>query len=229
MTTPDELAPKRTFLPLLISLTALFLLYPLIIELGYVRFFRVCFLAVMAGAVYSLSERRHRLVAALWLAVPTGVAQIAALATPSRAVLVVSVLLSLTFTSYVLAVVIRAVLRRGKVTGDKLVGAICVYLLLGLAWAMVHGLIAILQPDAFSTPVDMATLSRLGSEAEYGFVYYSFVTLTTLGFGDITPISPTARAAAWIEAVTGQLYVAILVARLVALQILHGTDTEGPA
>lgn len=58
------------------------------------------------------------------------------------------------------------------------------------------------------------------------FMYYSFVTLTTLGYGDITPVSPAAKSFSFIEAVTGQIYIAVLIARLVGLHIAHSMSKD---
>lgn len=217
---------RGRFLPLLISLSALFLLYPVMVELGFVRLFRIFFIFVLVAGVFSLSGRRRHLRIALGLAIPTAIGQSVALAFPGPGTLAVATILALLFIGYVIVVVLGAVLRPGKVTGDKIAGAVCVYLLLGLAWAMVYGLIAILQPGAFNAPPDMQLFGTHGGGSEYAFIYYSFVTLTTLGYGEVTPASSFARTFAWIEAITGQLYIAILVARLVALQIVHSTSSD---
>lgn len=214
------------FLPLLISLVALFVLYPVVVELGHVRFFRIFFIFVLVAAVFTLSTRRRHLVVALALAVPTAIAQAAALAAPRPPVLLAAVLVAVLFISYVIVVVLSAVLKGGKVDGDKIAGAISVYLLLGLAWAMIYSLAALLQPGAFNGPMDMDFSGGANPGAEFTFIYYSFVTLTTLGYGEISPVSSFARTLAWMEAVTGQLYIAILVARLVALQVMHGAESD---
>ncbi len=218
---------RPRFKPLLISLLALFLLYPVMVELGLERLFRVLFIFVLVAAVFSLSGTRRHLVIALVLAVPTAVGQTIALANPIKPVLLIATSLAFLFLTYVIVVVLSAVLQPGKVTGDKIAGAICGYLLLGLTWAMAYGIVAVLQPGAFNIPDDLLGVVGGESDAEYGFIYYSFVTITTLGYGEITPLVPFARTLAWMEALIGQLYIAILVARLVALQIMHGASSPG--
>ncbi len=109
-------------------------------------------------------------------------------------------------------------------TGDIVNGAICVYMLGALAWAFLFSLLEVLQPGSFNLPELSA--ERLGpATADVRrlsiFMYYSLVTLTTLGYGDITPVTPLARNLAAFETVMGQLYIAILVARLVGLHIAH--------
>ena len=84
-----------------------------------------------------------------------------------------------------------------------------------MTWALTYIVIDILDPTAF----EQLAVSAWAGGTDY--VYFSFVTLTTLGYGDITPLTPVAQTLAWLEAVVGQLYLAILVARLVGLHIVH--------
>ena len=113
--------------------------------------------------------------------------------------------------------VLAKVLRGGRVTPHRIQGAIAVYLLLGLTCAFGYSLIELLEPGSFNLPpAAAADGARMGD-----FIYFSFVTLTSLGYGDVQPASSSARTLAILEALAGQLYLAILVARLVALQIAH--------
>ncbi len=93
-------------------------------------------------------------------------------------------------------------------------GAVCVYLLMGLIWALLYLLIAQTIPGAFSGLEQLNWYENFSAVA-----YYSFVTLTTLGYGDITPVAPLARFLAYMEAVAGVFYMAILVASLIGVAI----------
>ena len=96
---------------------------------------------------------------------------------------------------------------------NTLIGAVCVYLLLGLIWAVVYGVFAYFRPeDSFN-----GLTYREGAVQFDNFLYYSFVTLTTAGYGDITPVNPFLRTLAYLEMIAGQFYMAILVAGLVGL------------
>jgi hypothetical protein len=106
--------------------------------------------------------------------------------------------------------VLTMVLRPGAVTRHRLEGAVAAYLLLGLAWARAFEWVALRDPSAFAGAPD-------GGANHW--TYYSLVTLTTMGYGDITPVSAAARSLATAEAFTGQIYLAILVSRLVALEL----------
>lgn len=98
-----------------------------------------------------------------------------------------------------------------RALGNRIFGAIVLYLLLGLIWAVIYAILDATVPDAFAghSPSD-ATL--------FGWGYFSLVTLTTVGYGDITPVARAARSLATLEALVGQLYPAIIIARLVSLQ-----------
>jgi hypothetical protein len=116
------------------------------------------------------------------------------------------------------------VLGSGKVTWDKIYGAICAYLLFGYAWAFGYSLIEELQPGSFkylATPAPHDLVGRLMQ-----FRYFSFVTLATVGYGDIVPATAGARTAALLEAMLGQFYLVALVGRLVGLHIVHGGDSR---
>lgn len=120
------------------------------------------------------------------------------------------------------AVVLVQVFREGPITAARIQGAVAVYLLLGLSWGFAYTLIAIARPDAFA--VYATTAGVLHDGRGWTFVYFSFVTLTTVGYGDITAVHPIARSLALCEALVGTLFPAILLARLVSLE-LH--DRQG--
>jgi len=113
-------------------------------------------------------------------------------------------------------VVLWQVNQKGPVTGHRVRGAVAGYLLLGLTCALAYALIDFLIPGAFQMPAADLLSREAKSEA---FRYFSIVTLTTLGYGDITAVHPVARSVVMMEALLGQLYPAILIARLVTLQM----------
>lgn len=106
---------------------------------------------------------------------------------------------------------VRQVVRSGTVDANRIIGAICIYLLLGVIWAFFYLFANILIPGSFNVQISGSAYGQLQD-----FLHYSFVTLTTLGYGDITPVRATARALSTIEAIIGQFYIAILVAGLMA-------------
>jgi hypothetical protein len=104
--------------------------------------------------------------------------------------------------------------RTGPTTVVSIQGAIAVYLLFGLAWANAYLIVMQLNPHSFQSTVG------LSSSSATEWYYYSYVTLTTLGYGEITPLTRIARVMAVGEAVTGQLYLAVLIARLIGMEII---------
>jgi hypothetical protein len=133
--------------------------------------------------------------------------------TPTLALQVWSGAWSLVSILVISLVLLAEVFRAGPVNSYRLQGAIAVYLLFGVGWAHAYHLTGLLHPGSFNTPQG-AVPSVLD------WAYFSFITLTTVGYGDITPVRPIARTLAMGEALTGQLYLAVLIARLVAMEVI---------
>jgi hypothetical protein len=114
------------------------------------------------------------------------------------------------------------IVRSHDVTVDLLLGAINVYLMVGIGFAFMFGLIELFQPGSFS---GVGQSAMTGPES-LPFLYFSFVSLTTLGYGDITPLTPFGMTTAYLEALFGQLYLAIMIARLVGLYISRSAQRK---
>ena len=114
------------------------------------------------------------------------------------------------------SVVARAVFSPGKVTNRRIVGGILLFLSIGLVFVAIFSFLLLLAPNAFAN-----IESRQGDFPIGSLIYFSFVTLTTMGYGDIVPVHPYARGIVNIEAIIGQLYPATLLARLVTLELTH--------
>lgn len=137
---------------------------------------------------------------------------------PVAGLAILNTVLRLVFLGFLFAVLIVQVFGAGPVTAQRIRGAIVVYLLLGGMWSLLYSLVALTTPHSFHLPEGLAT----GDSAALGRVltYFSFTTLTTTGFGDITPIRPLSRTLVMFEALTGQLYLVITLARLVSQAIM---------
>lgn len=120
-------------------------------------------------------------------------------------------ILLLVFFIYTSLKTAKQVLFTGDIDGNKILGAICLFILLGLIWALLYTLIHLFLGNAFNG----MHASKLWYEVLPDFIYFSFVTLTTLGYGDISPTMPITRFLVYFEAMVGQFYIAILVASLV--------------
>lgn len=133
-------------------------------------------------------------------------------------------LLALAFFGFVIVLVSGSVFRHShSVSMDTICGGLSVYLLLGVFWAFAYALLESLAPGSF------IGIERLVDSTHYEkFFGYSFVTLTTLGYGNVIPVTPRAESLAIAEAIVGQIFLTVLVARLVALNLRHGeADVDG--
>src|SRR5262249_51808703 len=128
--------------------------------------------------------------------------------------------LFIVFGTFTLVRVLGYVVRRGVITVDKIYGALSVYLLAGFTWGGVYALTELLNPGSFQWA---SAPERHTNTLLQTFVYLSFVTLASLGYGDITPVTPEARSLAMLEVIFGNFYVVVIIARLVAgFQIASG-------
>lgn len=124
-------------------------------------------------------------------------------------------ILAFAFLGTLAYVVLTLVFREGPITIFRVEGAIVVYLLLGVMWSTVYVMAELVSPGAFHFTTPYPDIHVLESK----LIYFSMVTLSTVGYGDITPVHPVARSLAQLEALTGQLFPAILIARLVSMEL----------
>ena len=212
---------ESRFFFLLLSILSLLLLQPFLqnFEFGAPAL-RGFFVVTLVAALHSISDNRRRTILGLLIGLPALAAIGSSLLVDQEGLLAVGFLVSVAFFFFVIVHVLRYVLAPGQVTAEKIYGALCIYLLIGLLWACGYFALELFRPD--SLQVDGVPLSAVFGAREGLFsqcLYYSYVTLTTLGYGDVKPMTAPAQSLAYVEALTGQLYLAVLVARLVALHI----------
>ena len=131
---------------------------------------------------------------------------------------------STAFLSFLTLVILVAVLRDVIITADTIVGALCAYFLMGVTWASAYSILALVSPGAFSvSPALAPQWNTPGMPFVPLLQYYSFTTLSTVGYGDITPVTAGARTLSTLEGITGQLYIAVLIARLVGIHTTHAS------
>ncbi len=141
-------------------------------------------------------------------------------------VLVVGHVLGILFLLLTVFGTVRSVLSMRVLGAGSLYGAVAGYLLLGTAWGTVYSLVHLLSPGAFDFGDELPRYIEAGQARIPLFLYYSFVTLTTLGFGDMTPITQTARTLSWVEAVTGLFYISVLVAGVVGVYVSSQVSSD---
>ncbi|MBL9175807.1 MAG: hypothetical protein JNL10_19850 [Verrucomicrobiales bacterium] len=167
---------------------------------------------VIAAAVPAVGGGRRSLIATAVLTAPIFFGYWFQLHRKEGTLYLVFIAVFLLFLGFVIGRLLYFIRQAPRVTSEVLSAGISIYLLMGLLWTAAYGLVARMVPGAFSNV--SATAGRLqGFEA----LYFSFVTLTTVGYGDIGPVAPVARMLAMMESMTGTLYLAVLVSRLVSL------------
>lgn len=207
-------------LPLLtVSLFVLmFISWPLV-EIGVVQrpLLGMLLLIVMLSGLFALGlDNRFAFpVVALGLSV-LGL-QLATLVRPSDTLNLLTTLAASLLVLSLAGLLLRGVMRSGPVTPNRIVGAVAVYLLVALLFALVFDILDRVAPGAFTLDPEPMPLTPAGAR----FFYLSIMTLTSLGLGSVVPLHPFARALVMIEAVVGQFYTAVLIARLVSLEVAH--------
>ena len=205
--------------PALLAVLVLFVvLQPLLLGLfKQAYFFDVMLAMATIGVGFTLLSGANRRWMAIGLGVPAVFLSLSSHAigpTWQTAFSLMGHLFGLCFLSTAVVILIIHVMLGMTSLFNKILGSICGYLVLGIAVA--YSMLDEINPDAFNFNVSLAADIENHSFRMNLFIYYSFVTLTTLGYGDVTPIDSTARVLSWVEAVLGQFYIAILVAGLVS-------------
>ena len=202
---------------LLLLALHLFILTPVRFRGHIFNLFSVLFLslALLAGLLTLVRQEALRWI---WVVVVAGAIlfKSSALVVKAPWLLVGDTLFTFFSLSALVYVIFLQVFREGPVTAHRIRGAIALYLLITMLCAFLFNLAEELVPGAFSMPRDW---SRAASSSGEAFYYFSIVTMTTVGFGDITAIHPLVRSLVMLEALIGQFYPAILLARLVTLEL----------
>ena len=212
----DAWQRRFSTIELLCAITAMFVIFPFIEHLRSANLIESILLTVvLISAVLVVASRRRVLVVAAVLALPTLLARWLHYFQPDLIPPEIFLVGGIAVVVLVIASLLRFIMTAPAVDLEVLCAGISAYLLLAVAWAFGYWLVAELVPDAFAF-----NASIKGEMSIKGFdgLYFSFVTLSTLGYGDISPVSKVARMLAGMEAMTGPLYLAVLIARLVALR-----------
>src|SRR6267142_1614197 len=215
---PKSLQPGRRFhrfstVELLIALALLFFFFPFVEEVkGGDVIVSILLSLVLLSAVLAVADRKRVFFIALVLAVPAIAGRWISHFRPDLVPPPVFLTAGLVLIAFVVANLLRFVLRAPSVNVEVLCASISAFLMLGLLWTVAYWLVAQVNPNAFG-------FNTGPKETMSGFnaFYFSFITLSTVGYGDITPVSRVARWLAATEAMTGLLYVTVLIARLVSL------------
>ena len=221
----DHQFPRYSFLGLFISLVALILLPPFFGG-NLVLIHKLMWIVTLLAGLWLVTRNHRLLLIAGVLALPVLVVSGQSMVGKATVQTLVSSGVTLILFLFIMGHLLRFVVVSKRVGSDLIFASLCVYLLIGVIWAYIYFVMALVTPEAFPINTDIEqSYSALLRE----FFYYSYVTLTTLGYGDIIPATPIARSWAAMEAIVGQLYLTVIVARLMGLYIateLRGDDTE---
>lgn len=200
---------------LLVSLVALLILYPYLGGDAEVasRLMIMLTSLVMIGGVYAVSSRRRDFIIAIIMFVPAMSGNWTQGYLNYPTLNIIAPAMSALFFLFMSILVITYVLHSRSVSIDRLAGAMCGYLLIGVAFSSLYSFLYKLQPNAFSFSNQQNAHETI---VQSDLIFYSYVTLTTLGYGDILPVTSQAQSLAMLESITGVLYVAAFVAWIVS-------------
>ena len=196
------------------------------------RFADLMLAAVLLIALIETVRSRHNAIWALALGLPAILSRIIAAFLPDQMAQNTAVLfLSAIFMGFLIWNVLHDLSKDDRSTDERIFGALIAYIFIGLLFALIYTHMEYRQPGTFAYTNQAIAVEGAGESNLFPlFNYFSFVTITTLGYGDITPVAEHARTLAWFEALMGQLYLAVMVAGFVAVHIsrsiIRRTDTK---
>lgn len=208
---------RNNFNYLLVALLIFIVIVPIAagLDLISVRVSRLLAIpSLLAVGVWSLRGTGRLYVVSIALVIAGIAMSLAAYARADDSWYVISQLLLFAFLGLATFNNLRQVAAGNDISLNRIIGAICVYLTLGVMWSIAFSILEGTNPGSFAG-LNVAD----GGDWESDWIYFSFVTITTLGYGDILPLTTTARSLALFEAIVGQFYIAILVAGLVSAYI----------
>ena len=221
-TTPEN--PMRHLILLLALLTIIILEPVLSMTRHGIVILNVIGAVVLLSGVYAVSECKEVFVTAILLSILSIITTWLLLAYPGHAMVIFAHATMIIVLGFFAGAILHYVVRSGRVTADRIFAAICAYLLIGYAWAFAYALLDEFSPGAFASPTEVARNDYVGRVIQMR--YFSFMTLATVGYGDIVPRTPGARTMAILEAILGQFYLVALIGRLVGLHIVHGNSSQ---
>lgn len=215
--------PKLSFLGLLVWFIIFFLVTPLFRGFVGTMLIQISFSFMLLFTVFTLSGSKKAMIIGGIVALISSSANSYNLYMDTFTTELIALTTSLGFVTFTTAYLFHRVFLIKHVEVNLIFGAVCVYILLAILWALLYGIIELLSPGSFLNVFPLFDPQSQNSEVMslkfHAFLYYSFITQTTLGYGDITPLTPIARNFASIQAMMGVFYMAILVGGLISLLI----------
>ena len=211
------------FLYLLVAILVFLAVGPILTDMtGFRLILDIFFSAILLSAIYAVSQKKRDTVIAFALVIPTLVTFWMRDITSGVSFQIVSEVFGSLFFGFTIIVLVKFILKSPKITRHVIYAALIAYLLMGMMWASIYELIDTIEPGSFSLVQGWIDNPRLI------YLYFSYVTLTTLGYGDITPLTAPAYSVSILEAIIGQIYITVLIARLVSMHISHSGKDRLP-
>jgi hypothetical protein len=195
-------------------LLALLVVVPFIGDYSRFRFVvDIVVTGIFIAAMYAISDKKHSLFLALFLLIPMMVDMWADYFTKTDGIFVISQICGIVFFGFAIYNIINFICKQSEVTAEVIYAAVVVYLLMAMFWSNAYQMLETLAPGSFEMPGGQIQNDRIL------FLYFSLVTITTLGYGDMTPLTDRAAGLASVEAFIGQIYLVVLVAWLVGMHV----------
>jgi hypothetical protein len=205
---------EHKFLLLFLYLLAVLIYYPYVKEDSYsYGVFRILGSFGIFLTVFAIKVRRSLLICAILLGIPAVLQRLLLFRADAGLFSLIGILFSFAFDVFIVVMIFREVFAQHQVRSETVFGAICIYLLIGFTFASVYAMLDTLQVRAFY--FDPITNPH-PIHSRFDFVYYSFATMTSMGASGINPVSGQARSITVMETTLGVLYLAVLIARLMA-------------
>ena len=212
---------ELSFVALLVALGAFLVVSPLLSEGGWWRLLNaLLFVAVIGASLRVVGKAGRQVIVPGAIGLASLGLELAAEMGGSHSLSIASHAFFGAYLGYVVISLLRGILRVQRVTGDAIAGGVCVYVLIGMMWAAVFTALELFHPGSFVRGGAQLVLEARGLYIE--LLYFSYVTVATVGYGDIVAVTPFARMIAVVASLSGQLYLAVFVAGLVGLLAAQG-------
>ncbi len=204
---------------LLISIILFMILRPFVEDLVRLNFLMEIFVtAILLSGIYAVSEDRVTLVFALLTGLPALFTNWTFQLLKIPSLLLIHHICAALFFAVATIIIVRHLVNQKVVTVDLIWGAVCGYFFIGFMWGDIYSLLETIQPGSFNLGEGVPDIDSL--------IYFSFVTLATLGYGDIVPLTKQAQSLVVIETIMGQMYLAVNIAALVAIRISQSRSKD---
>ena len=205
---------KERFLILICLILGTIVLVPILKGFAALRIFLDIFItAIYISMVYTVSHKKRHLYIGVLLAMAMLISLWLQYFQQSNLVFAIGRICGILLLIMVIINTLAFIFKSEDVTIEVIYAAMLVYLLMAFMWSFVYVLLVLINSASFNVALNP------GQSYQMRFIYYSFVTITTLGYGDITPATELASSFSILEAVVGQLYLVVVVARLVGMHV----------